>query len=75
MPVYEHAAMKIGGTELQELKVAQSRREVGSDAAGLLPAALFHRIYISHSGGFVVLNPRAKKEPRQKVELAELGRQ
>ena len=46
-----------------------------SDAAGLLPAVLFHRIYISHTGGFVVLNPRVKKEPRQKVELAELGRQ
>ena len=75
MPVYEHAAMKIGRTELHELNVAQSRREVVSDAAGLLPAVLFHRIYISHTGGFVVLNPRVKKEPRQKVELAELGRQ
>ena len=49
--------MKIGRTELHELNVAQSRREVVSDAAGLLPAVLFHRIYISHTGGFVVLNP------------------
>jgi hypothetical protein len=38
MAVYEHAAMKIGRTELHELNVAQSRREVVSDAAGLLPA-------------------------------------
>jgi hypothetical protein len=75
MPVYEHTAMKIGGTELHGLNVAQSRREVVSDAAGLLPAALFHRIYISHSGGFVVLNPKVKKESRQNVELAELGKQ
>ena len=75
IPVYEHTAMKIGRTALHELNVAQSRREVVSDAAGLLPAVLFHRIYISHTGGFVVLNPRVKKEPRQKVELAELGRQ
>ncbi len=75
MAVYEHAAMKIGRTELHELNVAQSRREVVSDAAGLLPAALFHRIYISHSGGFVVLNPKVKKESRQNVELAELGKE
>jgi len=24
---------------------------------GLLPASIFRRIYISHSGGFVILNP------------------
>lgn len=74
MPVYEHAAMKIGGTELHDLKVAESQKEVLMDAAGLLPPALFHRIYISHSGGFMVFNPRVKKGPgRNTVELAGMG--
>lgn len=76
MPVYEHTVMKLGGTELRNLNVAQSRKEVVMDAAGLLPAALFHRIYISHSGGFMIFNPRVKKGPgRNTVELAAMGKQ
>ncbi len=39
------------------LDVVQSRRATAFDAAGLLPAAIFQRIYISHSGGFVVFDP------------------
>jgi hypothetical protein len=45
------------GTTGPELDVVKSRRGVAFDAVGLLPASIFHRIYISHSGGFVVLNP------------------
>jgi hypothetical protein len=56
--VHSHSTIRIGTTTVKDLDVLQSRRGVAFDAVGLLPAAIFHRIYISHSGGFVVLNPR-----------------
>jgi hypothetical protein len=56
--VYSNLTIKIGTTIVRRMDVVQSRRAVAFDAAGLLPAAIFRRIYISHSGGFVVLNPR-----------------
>jgi hypothetical protein len=55
--VHSNITLRIGATKIPGLDVVQSRRAVAFDAAGLLPAAIFHRIYISHSGGFVVLNP------------------
>jgi predicted aspartyl protease len=55
--VHSNVTLKIGNTMIPGQDVVQSRRAVAFDAAGLLPAAIFHRIYISHSGGFVVLNP------------------
>ncbi len=55
--IRSHTAIKVGTTTVEDLDVVQSRRGVAFDAVGLLPAAIFHRIYISHSGGFVVLNP------------------
>ena len=32
----------------------------GADVDGLLPTSLFHSIFISHSGKFVILDPSAK---------------
>jgi len=55
--IYSDAAIRIGKTTIRGLDVVQSRRTLAFDAAGLLPASIFHRIYISHSGGFIVLNP------------------
>lgn len=55
--VRSNVTLKIGATMVHGLDVVQSRSAVAFDAAGLLPAAIFHRIYIGHSGGFVVLNP------------------
>jgi hypothetical protein len=55
--VYSNVTIRIGTTMVRRMDVVQSRRAVAFDAAGLLPAAIFRRIYISHSGGFVVLNP------------------
>jgi hypothetical protein len=55
--VYSNVTIKIGKTVVPRMDVVQSRHAVAFDAAGLLPAAIFGRIYISHSGGFVVLNP------------------
>jgi hypothetical protein len=55
--------------------VALRRNNVASDVVGLLPAAMFGSIYISHSGGFVILNPRSsRQEPRHNsLELAALA--
>ncbi len=55
--VYPNVTIKNGTTMVRHMDVVQSRRAVAFDAAGLLPGAIFRRIYISHSGGFVVLNP------------------
>ena len=55
--IYSGVTIKIGTTTVRGLDVVQSRHSVAFDAVGLLPASIFHRIYISHSGGFVVLNP------------------
>jgi len=55
--ISSNTTIRIGTTTVRGLDVLQSRRVLAFDAAGLLPAAIFDRIYISHSGGFVVLNP------------------
>jgi len=57
MIIHSDITIKIGTTLIRNLDVVQSRRSIAFDAVGLLPASIFHRIYISHSGGFVVLNP------------------
>ncbi|MGA2049374.1 MAG: retropepsin-like aspartic protease [Terracidiphilus sp.] len=56
--IHSNITIKIGTTMVRRMDVVQSRRAVAFDSAGLLPAAIFRRIYISHSGGYVVLNPR-----------------
>jgi hypothetical protein len=55
--IHSHTSIKIGTTIVSDLDVVKSRRGVSFDAVGLLPAFIFQRIYISHTGGFVVLNP------------------
>jgi len=55
--IHSRITIKVGSTTVHDLDVVQSRRGVAFDAVGLLPASIFRRIYISHSGGFVVLNP------------------
>jgi len=55
--IHSHATIRVGTTVVHDVDVVQSRRGVAFDAVGLLPASIFNRIYISHTGGFVVLNP------------------
>jgi len=55
--IRSNVTLKIGTTMVRGLDLVQSRHALAFDAVGLLPASIFHRIYISHSGGFVVLNP------------------
>jgi len=55
--VHSNVTIRIGTIFVRGLDMIQSRRALAFDAGGLLPASIFQRIYISHSGGFVVLNP------------------
>jgi hypothetical protein len=55
--LYSNITIRIGTTLVRGVDVVQSRRAIVFDAVGVLPASIFHRIYISHSGGFIVLNP------------------
>jgi hypothetical protein len=55
--IHSNITLRIGTTMIPGQDVVQSRRAVAFDSVGLLPAAIFHKIYFSHSGGFVVLNP------------------
>ena len=72
MPVYEHATIKIGTTiTLSDLHVAKAVVDVQSDAVGLLPLVLFRRVYISHSGKFIVLNPAPPKKSSQGLDVEE----
>lgn len=73
--VYVPTTMRIGAREFRNVTLSLRQNDVASDAVGLLPAAMFGSIYISHSGGFVILNPRSKRqEPRHNsVELAALA--
>jgi hypothetical protein len=59
--LYSNITIRIGTTRVRGVDVVQSRRAIVFDAVGLLPASIFQRIYISHSGGFVVLNPVESK--------------
>jgi hypothetical protein len=60
--LYSNLTIRIGTTLVRGVDVVQSRRAIVFDAVGLLPASIFQRIYISHSGGFIVLNP-VESEP------------
>jgi hypothetical protein len=55
--ILTNVTIRVGKTMVPGLNVVQSRRTLAFDSLGLLPASIFHRIYVSHSGGFVVLNP------------------
>jgi len=55
--ILTNVTIRVGKTMVPGLNVVQSRRTLAFDSLGLLPASIFHRIYISHTGGFVVLNP------------------
>lgn len=48
---YVPTTLRMGAREFRKVTVALRRNNVASDAVGLLPAARFGSIYISHSGG------------------------
>jgi hypothetical protein len=53
--------LQLGKAFLPNLRVFTPTATIpGLDVDGLLPTSLFRSIFISHSGGFVILNPSAK---------------
>lgn len=65
--LHSRITLKIGATVFKDQDVLQDRQGTALDAVGLLPAVIFRRIYICHSGGYVVLNPiDAEAKPRHR---------
>jgi predicted aspartyl protease len=58
-PAYKHqlTALSVGNISLGNVLVVSSPQTTTMGVDGLLPTILFHRIYISHSGGFAIFNP------------------
>lgn len=49
--------LNLGKKEINNLTVVALSRGPESDADGMIPTSLFHSIFISHQGRFVILNP------------------
>lgn len=63
--------LQLGKAFLSNLEVITPEVNIpGMDADGFLPTSLFRSIFISHSGGFIILNPSAK-DPSAEPTLAE----
>lgn len=58
-------SLSVGGSILPSLTVTAPSILPPSDVDGLLPTSLFHSVFISHSGEFVILNPASKPEMAQ----------
>jgi predicted aspartyl protease len=58
-------SLYLGKSELDDLTVIALAGHPDSDTDGLIPTLLFHSIFISHQGKFVILNPFLPKGGRQ----------
>jgi hypothetical protein len=58
--VFQHptTALLVKGTVLRNVAVVSTEASEATDSDGLLPTGIFESIYISHSGGFAIFNPR-----------------
>lgn len=54
-------SLSLGGNSLTNLTLIAISRRAEVDTDGLIPASLFHSIFISHQGKFVILNPSFPK--------------
>lgn len=74
-PQYLRTSLRIGANEFRNVTIAMSENGAASDAVGLLPAAMFSSIYISHSGRFLILDPHPHRQQlrHNALELAALG--
>jgi predicted aspartyl protease len=62
---------RVGKVSLTDMPLAimDDRPDLPAGVDGALPTWLFHSIYFSHSGGFLILNPSKTKHPHP-VEMA-----
>ena len=58
-------SLYLGKSEVDDLTVIALTGHPDSDTDGLIPTSLFHSIFISHQGKFVILNPSLPKGGRQ----------
>lgn len=54
-------SLSLGRNSVSDLTAIALTRHAGADTDGLLPTSLFHSVFISHSGRFVILNPSFPK--------------
>jgi hypothetical protein len=63
----QKTSLEIGSSTFRGLQLVAceglTRNKVDTD--GLLPTRLFHRFYISHSGGYVIADPLSSEKPRE----------
>ncbi len=57
-------SLYLGKSEVDDLTVIALAGHPDSDTDGLIPTSLFHSIFISHQGKFVILNPSFPKKSR-----------
>jgi hypothetical protein len=56
--------LRLGDNSVSNLTVVALSRRADVDTDGLIPTSLFHSIFISHRGRFVILNPSLPKGGR-----------
>ena len=56
--------LKLGRSEITDIMVIALGGHSHADVDGLMPTSLFHSIFISHQGRFVILNPSFPKANR-----------
>lgn len=61
-------ALRLGSNSVRDLTVVALSRRADVDSDGLIPTSLFHSIFISSHGGFVILNPSFHKTSRGEAE-------
>lgn len=54
-------SLSLGTSSVSDLKVITLSRRADVDSDGLIPTSLFHSIFISSHGGYVILNPSFPK--------------
>ncbi len=60
----EIRSLNLGSNSVPELTAIALSRRAEADTDGLIPTSLFHAIFISSRGGFVILNPSFPKTSR-----------
>jgi hypothetical protein len=57
--------LQVGRTNVQPVSVVAPLTIPQADVDGFLPTSLFDSVFISHSGEFLILNPKVKRQMGQ----------